>query len=399
MNKSALQAQDTKESLKAVIKLKNCLEDPLANTWQSALSDLELACKSLPEPPISALMNKIHHLLNPFIENMGLEKIPNEIINDCYIYIQKLEEVIAMHVMDPMLTTHHVAQSKPVLLIGLQDKQLTEEIIHQVVYFGYPSLACHSLHEIIQKVDAASAMYSAIILDTEYCKKEDLQTLKELSERVPIIFISHHHDVATRLFAVQAGGRGYLVSPLEFTNLIEKIDQITTPTSERSTYRILVVEDSRTQAKVIRQHLEHAGMISEILLNPLKINDVLIEFQPDLILLDLYMPQCSGVDLAKVIRQQDMFVGIPIVYLSAEEDVSMQLTAIRDGGDDFLTKPIVPQYMIDAIAARAARSRTLRAEMIMDSLTETLNHTRILEQLELEIARAKRNKTPLSFAM
>lgn len=402
MTKPIPQPQYAKELLKSVIQLRDSLDQPLANTWQGALIALEKAAKGLPEPPVLTMVNKIHDLLNPYLANTGIKSIPPGKIANCQAYIQKLEEVIAIQVMDStLLVTSDGTHIKPHLLVGLKDKQLAEEIIHQVKYFGYQSLACDSLQEILGKVQALPPIesYGAIILDTDYCEPGDLDKLKQLSDTVPIIFVSHHHDVATRLFAVKAGGRGYLVRPLEFTNLIEKIDQITTPVSEKIPYRILIVEDSRTQANIIQQHLETAGMITHILIDPLKINDALIEFQPDLILLDLYMPTCSGIDLAKVIRQQDMFVGIPIVYLSAEENVDKQLIAIRGGGDDFLTKPIVPQYLNDAVAARAARSRTLRAEMIMDSLTETLNHTRILEQLELEIARAKRNQTPLSFTM
>lgn len=390
-----------KELLKAVIQLKNDLEHDADRHWQTALVDLENAAKAFQEPPILALVEKISGLLASFITPKAGE-VPHNTLSHCQAYIQKLEEVIAIHVMDTHAYTEaETIQSKPYLLIGLKDKQLTEEIIHQVNYFGYPSLAFDSLEKIVNYVNAGKTAQShgAILLDTQYCQATDLSALKILSEKVPIIFISNHQDVATRLFAVKAGGRGFLVRPLEFTNLIEKIDQLTTPPSEKIPYRILIVEDSRTQASVINQHLENAGMITEILMDPLKINDAIIEFQPDLILLDLYMPTCTGTDLAKVIRQQDMFVGIPIVYLSAEEDLNKQLTAIRGGGDDFLTKPIVPQYLIDAVAAKAMRSRTLRAEMIMDSLTETLNHTRILEQLELEIARAKRNKTRLCFAM
>lgn len=400
MTNKAAPPQFAKELLKTVIQLGNVFEHAPMGNWQAPLEKLENAAKAFQEPPILALVTKIQELLTPYIDAPG-SILPLAKISDCQAYIQKLEEVIAIHAMDLPITTTADAPLKPRLIIGLKDKQLTEEIIHQVNYFGYPSIPAESLAEIIDLVDATpqSEEFGAILLDTQFCLAGDLDKLKVLSEKVPIIFISHHHDVATRLFAVKAGGRGFLVRPLEFTNLIEKIDQLTTPISEKIPYRILIVEDSRTQAHLINQHLENAGMITEVLIDPLKINEALVEFQPDLILLDLYMPTCSGIDLARVIRQQDMFVGIPIVYLSAEEDLNKQLTAIRSGGDGFLTKPIAEQYLIDAVGARAQRSRTLRAEMIMDSLTETLNHTRILEQLELEIARAKRNKTPLSFAM
>lgn len=293
------------------------------------------------------------------------------------------------------------ARARHILILGLKDKQLGQEISEQVKYFNYQCLFCDSLESILQLVKSPQSKdkFGTIILDTDYCAPNEIEKLKTIAENLPIIFISTHDDVATRLLAVKAGGQAYFLCPIEFTSLIEKIDELVTPPSESLPFRILVVEDSSTQAHIIRTHLEQAGMITQVLMDPLKIKEVLTEFQPDLILLDLYMPMCSGIELAKVIRQEDPFVGIPIVFLSAEDDLNKQLTAISGGGDDFLTKPISPHHLIGSVIARAVRSRKLRSQMSEDSLTGLLNHTRILEQLDLEIARAKRNGSPLTFAM
>lgn len=238
-----------------------------------------------------------------------------------------------------------------------------------------------------------------MLLDIAYCHRENKNQIKSLSEKIPIIIFSDKQDVQTRLLAVEAGCQAFLVPPLEITHLIETIDRLTTPASESPPFRILIVEDSKTHAAFIAKVLKNANMIVDILMDPMKINEQIFSFRPDLILLDFYMPVCSGPDLAKVIRQQEQFVGIPIVYLSAEEDAAKQLHAIREGGDDFLTKPVSAQLLISVVTARVQRSRVLRAEMIRDSLTGLLNHTRILEELELEMARAQRHHTFLCFGM
>jgi diguanylate cyclase (GGDEF)-like protein len=69
------------------------------------------------------------------------------------------------------------------------------------------------------------------------------------------------------------------------------------------------------------------------------------------------------------------------------------------GGDDFLTKPIRPEHLVSSVSSRIERSRLLRSFMVRDSLTGLLNHTAIKDQLEREVARAKRQGMPLSFAM
>lgn len=366
-----------------------------ARTLKKNLRYFEKIVKGDRRHPIAVLIKKLNELLDPYLAANAATPSTETLLN-LQNTIRKLQEVISLNIISEEETLPYT--SRHTLIIGLQDKQLVEEISEQVKYFGYACVACKTLEEIFQMMEDPDE-FGAIILDTEYCPDRNPDLLKTISQKTPIIFISQEDDVSTRLFAVKAGGQAYFVRPLEFTSLLEKIDEVITPPSESPPYRILIIEDSRTQATIIRQYLDQAGMITDVLIDPLQVTEMLLEFQPDLILMDLYMPICSGIELAKVIRQQDPFVSIPIVFLSAEEDTNKQLIAISGGGDDFLTKPITPNHLIMSVIARAVRSRTLRAEMIEDSLTGLLNHTRILEQLDLEIARAKRNKVPLSFAM
>jgi diguanylate cyclase (GGDEF)-like protein len=113
----------------------------------------------------------------------------------------------------------------------------------------------------------------------------------------------------------------------------------------------------------------------------------------------MYMPNCQGTELAKVIRHNDRYVSVPIVYLSAEDDLDKQLDAMSECGDDFLTKPIKPRHLIATVRQRAARARNLHARMVRDSLTGLYNHTHILQLLEDARTRALRSQQPLSFAM
>jgi diguanylate cyclase (GGDEF)-like protein len=122
----------------------------------------------------------------------------------------------------------------------------------------------------------------------------------------------------------------------------------------------------------------------------MKTLDALADASPELILLDMNMPGASGQELARVIRQQDTYLSIPIVFLSAESDVGRQREAMSMGGDEFLQKPIEPEHLISAVRSRIIRYRALRALMVRDSLTGLLNHTSYKERLRAEVARAKR---------
>ncbi|MGB4467272.1 MAG: diguanylate cyclase [Azovibrio sp.] len=143
---------------------------------------------------------------------------------------------------------------------------------------------------------------------------------------------------------------------------------------ERDPYRVLVVEDSRTAARVICRSLEENGIVTQVLHDPSLSLGAIRQFQPDLILMDMYMPCCTGVEAARVIRQYDEFLSIPIVYLSGETDIALQVDALRLGGDHFLTKPFNPVVMNAVVKSKIERYRALRRSMLNDSLTGLLNH-------------------------
>jgi diguanylate cyclase (GGDEF)-like protein len=215
---------------------------------------------------------------------------------------------------------------------------------------------------------------------------------------IPTVFLSAYDKFEERLEAARAGSSAYLTKPVNIGNLIDKLDNLTAP-KPLTPYRVMIVDDSAALTAYHAAILEQAGMTVKMVTNPFKAIESLQEFTPDLILIDLYMPECNGTDLAKVIRQLDTFVSIPIVFLSAESDLDKQLFAMGIGGDDFLTKPIQPQHLISSVTTRIRRSLMLRSFMVRDSLTGLLNHTAIKDLLVGEMAWAIRQKKALSFAM
>ena len=145
--------------------------------------------------------------------------------------------------------------------------------------------------------------------------------------------------------------------------------------------------------------LNSAGILTHTLTEPIQAMDALAEFQPDLIILDMYMPDCNGTELAKVIRHNDRYVSVPIIYLSAEDDLDKQLDAMSEGGDDFLTKPIKPRHLIATVRNLAARARNLKARMVRYSLTGLYNHTHTLQLLEDACFRARRDEQPMALSL
>jgi len=213
-----------------------------------------------------------------------------------------------------------------------------------------------------------------------------------------LIFISEHGDWESRLTAVRAGSDAYLTKPVDLNLLLDNLELLSDSHAIES-YRILVVDDMVFLAERYALVLQNAGMQVKVITDPSKLLGAVAEFKPELILMDIFMPECSGIEAAIAVRQKQDLMGVPIVFLSTESNTTHQLFALKTGGDDFLQKPISDKHLVDSVLIRVERFRKLSALMHKDSLTGLFNHVTIKMHLESEVARTIRQNSSLVFAM
>lgn len=333
------------------------------------------------------------------------EKVPNENqLDDIDDIIEKLSKFTKDQELSltktPPLNSHHKRIHQKSRLIYFLVKNVSDKNEIEKLLSNYN---CEI--EIFEDSDSLfkklqTKIPTVIILDISPLNSSD-KTIFQKSiqdyDFIPIIAISEKNTLKSQLEAVRLGSRSYFTKPLDFTLLCEKLNQILNTFADP--YRILIVEDSVNLADYFSTILEQAGMKTSVVTNPLNIYQALISFKPELILTDLYMPKISGLELAALLRLQPTYESIPIVFLSSEEDKTKQLEAMSLGGDDFITKPVSPEYLIWSVRNRAERYRGLRNLVLKDSLTGLYNFTSLLNQLESNLLRAARNSEPLSFVM
>ena len=223
-------------------------------------------------------------------------------------------------------------------------------------------------HEVIC-FDEADELQSAIMVRIPQALVIDVDSpagmaaRKKMGNRVisnfPIIYISAIDDFVQRLAAVREGAAGYFLKPLDVEALSAKIDEKIAK-NEVLAYRILVVDDDEMLAAYFDAILSSAGMHVRSINDPSEILDSLKKFKPELVLTDLNMPVCNGLEMAQIIRQNNRYLDVPIVFLSS--DIQKEMNAIETGADDFLSKPIDPEKLISTIASRAERYRNLRKQ-------------------------------------
>ncbi|MFN3581002.1 MAG: diguanylate cyclase [Pseudomonas sp.] len=220
----------------------------------------------------------------------------------------------------------------------------------------------------------------------------------QLPEPLPLIAISDQDDFDAQVQAVRANAQGFFTHPVDLPGLENRLEGCFS-LQQNEPFRVLVIDDDQELAGRFAAVLTSFGMLAEILGEPRQILEQLQRFQPDVVLMDVNMPDYSGPELAQVIRLNEEWLRVPIIYLSAETDLQRQMAALIKAGDDFITKPITDSALLTAVYSRAQRARRLSQALARDSLTGLLKHADIKEQLELEADRATRIKQPVSVAM
>ena len=265
----------------------------------------------------------------------------------------------------------------------------------EVSTFVNASLAREALRDTLP----AAIVVDQVLPEGDLAGAELIRQVGELAEyKIPRILVSSRWDWPSRLAAAEAGADAYLVKPLDYIELAETLDKLAEKV-DREPYRVLIVEDTAILAERYAQVLGAAGMSAMAITEPSRMLDALTEFKPELILMDLYMPDCSGIDAARVIRQDPEYLSVPIVFLSSEAARDRQLAAMEIGADDFLQKPIDDDQLVAAVKIRTERFRSLAEQIHQDSLTGLLNHISFKLQLETEMSRSIRSGSPLTFAM
>ena len=193
----------------------------------------------------------------------------------------------------------------------------------QLGHFGYEvkqfSTARDLLHTLNEVIPAAIVI-DLMLPEGKFAGAEAIQDLHRVhGSNVPIIFISVRSDVLARLQAVRAGATHYFVKPLSDHKLVKILNEVTKKTSNEP-YRVLIVDDDTHLTAMYSFILEQAGLITRIVNESMRVLAEVESFRPELILMDVYMPESTGTEMAAVIRQHSEYTGIPIVYLSIENN-------------------------------------------------------------------------------
>src|SRR3954469_10143721 len=121
--------------------------------------------------------------------------------------------------------------------------------------------------------------------------------------------------------------------------------------------RVLVVEDDPDIAQLVAHYLGKSGFSVDLLTNGRDALASIAARAPDVLVLDLMLPQVDGLEICRVVRGNEATAGIPIIMLTARAEESDRIVGLEIGADDYLAKPFSPNELVARVRALVRRAQ------------------------------------------
>lgn len=177
--------------------------------------------------------------------------------------------------------------------------------------------------------------------------------------QIPVLVVAEQDSLDDRVRVAQLGGKGFLqksTAPAEVMKAVVNVLQFPNVTKAK----VLIVDDDVQLLEVLHQLLQPWGFAVTLLNQPQQFWQTLEQVEPDLLLLDIEMPELNGIDLCQVVRNDLRWGDVPILMLSAHNDETTVQRVFTAGADDYVSKPIRPAELIARVLARLERAKVLK---------------------------------------
>ena len=234
---------------------------------------------------------------------------------------------------------------------------------------------------------------SAILMDPDF-ERAGLKAITSLHQikalltaTTPIILMSGRTDVNAKLRALRAGSTDYLTKPLDFNFLVEKLVHIISENTK--TPRVMLVDDDQDITGLQAEILRYAGMEVLAVNQPLHSLQHAARFKPDLVILDMHMPDMNGMELAVLLRQDPEFLLLPIIFVTADTDATLHKNIKALGINALLTKPFEAADLIrvsqQALADTSALKNRVARVTRQNQQPQQINRSYFFTVLEEEL--------------
>jgi DNA-binding response OmpR family regulator len=270
---------------------------------------------------------------------------------------QELEKPIeGLTPCDPRPTT---IQQETRLLIVDDDLELVSALSVEAVAWGIQAEASPTIAQ--ARTAIAHNPPDAILLDLGFsgAAENGLTLLTELFATqfsIPILVLTGAEQLGDRIEVARLGARVFLQKSLSAAQVMQEVSKVLAR-SNTPDAKIFVVDDDSQLLDFLKELLEPWGFRLTLLDNPNQFWTTLEQANPDLLILDVEMPDFNGIELCQVVRNDPEWSDLPILFLSAHTDADTIYSVFTAGADDFVNKPIVGPELVARILNRIDRAQ------------------------------------------
>ena len=228
-----------------------------------------------------------------------------------------------------------------------------------------------------------------------------LSELGAASPTVPTLVVGtdgEENEMLTRLEVSRRGGRGPLPRSATAGDVLDGVRRLLEQESPPR-FTVLVIDDDPTSLAIVRALLEPLGHTIVTLGESIRAWEIVEAAAPDLVVLDVDMPEVNGLELCRLIRGDSRWSDLPVLLLTAHDDAKIVHEAFAAGADDFVRKPVAGPELVTRVSNRLERSRLLRTQAGTDALTGVANRREGERELDRVLRLALRHRTPVCVAL
>ncbi|SFB79516.1 diguanylate cyclase (GGDEF) domain-containing protein [Marinospirillum celere] len=283
-----------------------------------------------------------------------------------------------------------------------RDAILAEFTAQQLKSFGFE---VHHITDLQELNNPSKPAPDLLLIDhranqTLSAKPEHLGSWKTLLKdfTCPKYFFGAEDTFDARLQALRNDGKGYFVKPLNMISLTRHISELFQVESSEPG-RVMILETNSRLSQTLQTALEQADMLVYSLSEPQQLFESLNEFNPELILLDLWLTEVNGQELTALLSQVERWAHLPIIYIANESNSSLKNQALLMGGGIFLEQPIDTELLARLCKSQVHKLRQLEASRSKDALTGLLKHASIKEAIQSHWNYVQRQPQTFSLVM
>lgn len=283
------------------------------------------------------------------------------------------------------------------LIVAISGEQRRHEVTAGAAARGFHAIPIETAD---QRPEWDEAPVAALV-DVRFAGSRGMDLITSLGSSepaIPSVALTPDGAFSGRLETVRAGAQGFLATTAPVDEMLDAIEGILARGNTTDT-TVVIVDDDPGILGTVNAILGAAGIRTIGIEDPTNFWKALEDEQPDLVVLDLDMPGIRGDELCRVIRSDARWAGLPILFLTADQEVGTAASLFAAGADDLVQKPFDGSELLARIRNRLDRTRLLRAASGIDALTGLANRRQSEPELQMLLDLADRLEQPVSIAM